>query len=60
MVFIEIDNLLKKIAILLQELDIYESRSQRIKQISFDLDQIGYPCGIRKRIIRQDSYDDYL
>jgi hypothetical protein len=54
----DIERLIKKIGILLEEIEIYETRVQKIKMFTLNEFQIGYPCGLRKRIVRHHSYED--
>lgn len=58
MEFINMETLLDKIRLLISELEFYENKSRKIRPVPFDIDQIGYPCGLRKRIIRRISYED--
>ena len=57
--FFDIEILLKKIAVLLEEIKIYESNVKKRKVFSLDHIQIGYPCGLRRRNIRQHLSEDF-
>lgn len=57
--FFDIEILIKKIGILLEEIEIYESKLKKRKVSSFDHIQIGYPCGLRRRNIRQNLSEDF-
>ena len=56
--FSDMNRLLKIISDALIEIDFYEKKHQKIKKIYFSNDEIGYPCGIRRRSIRKDLYED--
>lgn len=57
--FFDIEILIKKIGILLEEIEIYEANVKKIKLFAYDHIQIGYPCGLRRRNIRQKLSEDF-
>lgn len=47
----DIEKLLDRITMLIFEIDFYEKRAKKIRPV-LNIDQIGYPCGLRKRSVR--------